>query len=72
MHQLTRIARVSLQQHRLLMAAAADTGAVSEFAFGAIIYRVDLHIAGQWLAECLVVRRYITLLRAGNRKNQPS
>lgn len=70
MHQFTGVAGVSLQQHGLLMAATADPGAVGEFALGAVVQGIDLHITGQRLAEHGVMGRHITLLRAGDGEHQ--
>jgi hypothetical protein len=70
-HQFTGVARVRLQQNGLLMTATTDAGAIIKFAFGAVIHCIDGCIAGQRLAEHLIVRWHIALLRAGNGKYQP-
>ncbi|MNJ72220.1 hypothetical protein D3C77_688460 [compost metagenome] len=70
MHQLARIAGIGLQQHRLLMATATNTGAVVELALAAVVRGVQGLIPGQRLIEGVVMSRHIALLGAGYGEHQ--
>src|SRR3989344_3644793 len=52
------------------MTATADPRPVGELAFAAVMQGIVLYIAGQWLAERLVMRRHVALLGAGNGEYQ--
>lgn len=65
-HQLAGIAAVGLQFERIGIAPDLLADAVAENTFGAVTNQILFWVAGEWLAEAIVVGRYITIVIRGN------